>query len=249
MPPTDPAPMTVVLTGRIFQAVFKTDVDLGQFVPAPLEVPDPHHGLVKVYQLRMRREGSPQPLPKYSQYKQVCLTVAAAPRALPTMHYNLLLWDDRDWAAVGPTPFGWRKKVADIELSWVFPGSGRFDRDPGFTRFDTEIYRYGDPIMRLESFLNAGSLQFEEPPFGGFYSVHKSNDEGVVPRVSEALVFDLDFEDLAFGSGGTVKLSAVPDDPPAEADLMTKIGEAEIVGCSLRNVFWRRTPANDRFVA
>lgn len=67
--------------------------------------------------------------------------------------------------------------------------------------------------------------------------------------VRESMVCDLNFYDLAFGSGGTVQFSAVTDDPPEHGDMMNRLGEAPLIGASLRDVTWRRTPGQDRFVA
>lgn len=85
MPPTA-RDYTVSLTARVLQAVFETDVNLSEFVPEPLQVRDLHHGLIKAYHLRLRQEPDPVQRPKYSRYRQVCVTVAAAPPDLPLRH-------------------------------------------------------------------------------------------------------------------------------------------------------------------
>lgn len=152
--------------GRVAQAWFTTATDLNTLLPRPLVTATPHRGFLKVYQLKSAKVGGQPHPPAFSQYRQVCISVLAAPEALELRHYNLFMWEDRAWASrAGGIP-SWNKKQADIEMTWMFPVEDRFtDIDRVFV---ADVTLATDTILHFESVLD-GIRRIDPPPLSGFY--------------------------------------------------------------------------------
>lgn len=222
-------------TGRVLYLTFRTGVDLGRWLPPPLEAADPHAGFIKLYELKRRPEhGQPLP-PSFSQYHEACVTVLAGPAGEIPRHYNLFMWVDRDWATYkARETLGWPKKLADIDITRTFRVEDRYDRDAETERFAASVVRHGYPILRVTADLDPDAAPQPVPPFNGFYTVRHLPAAIGGDSVSELLVIET--RDGWFGPGtyGTaeVELGDAPDEE------LTSLNPVEVTGCVLRDVGW-----------
>jgi hypothetical protein len=214
-------------SGRVLYVVFTTGADLSAWLPPPLQAADPHEGFLKVYELKRRPEhGEPLP-PGFSQYREVCVTVLAAPPGEPARHYNLFMWVDRDWATYkAREAIGWPKKLADIEMTMTTVDSQEV--------FDVDVTRHGYRIIAVRARLDPDAEPQPSPPFNGFYTVrHIPAPLGGDP-VRELCVVET--RDGWFGQGvygtATVEFRDAPDEE------LAALGEVTGTGCVLRDVGW-----------
>ncbi|MCY4651309.1 MAG: acetoacetate decarboxylase family protein [bacterium] len=222
-------------TGRVLYVTFRTEADLSQWMPPPLQPVDPHQGFIKVYSLKRRPEhGAPLP-PNFSQYNEVCVTAMASLPGEPTRQYNIFMWVDHDWALYKAREvFGWPKKLADIHLTATYPGKGAYDLDQGVNRFDADLSRWGYRVMSVRAELDSEAPSQPTPPFHGFYPArHIPGPEGSAD-IAEVLVIET--RDGWFGKGvygtASVDLFGAPDEE------LTALGPVEVTGCVLREVSW-----------
>ena len=221
-------------TGRVLFGMFRT-IDLRPWIPTPLEALDPHAGLVKVYQLKMRNLDSDPRAPAYSQYQQVCLTcLATAGPGTKVGNFNLLLWEDRSWTLLGGEQTGWRKRMGTIEQTWSFPMGARWDRDTSDV-FAADVHRHGRSLFELRARLDATGPPPGPPPLDTFYNVRANP-----PSLVTTLVSNVELDARAHGTG-TLRLAGAPDDLPEDAELLNAIGAVELETCLLSDVTWLRT--------
>jgi hypothetical protein len=241
--PIDPQ----LYTGTIGFVMVRTESELRRFVPYPLELVDAHRAFVKIYQLKRRPlHGEPLP-PAYSQYLQVCLCVRASPPGHETGHYNLMVWEMRDWT-MPAEPHGARKKFASIETTVTFPDADRYDRDRDSDDYQCDVRELGDPVLRLTAHLDG--IGVDDPGVsGGFYRVRYFDDGD--PRVgsASAQVTRIDVEDVYLGQAtkgvGELELRPGPGYSPEEIAMFDAFapGSITIEGVTLRDVGWIRRTA------
>lgn len=222
-------------TGRVLYVTFRTDVDLGAWVPPPLVPVDPHMAFLKIYELKRRPETGPPLPPGFSQYREVCVTVLAAPPGDIPRHYNLFMWVDHDWAMYkAREALGWPKKLADIQLTATFPAAGHYDADADIATHRTDVSRWGYRILGVEATLDPATPATQSPPFNGFYTVrHLPAPIGGDP-VNELLVIEP--RDGWFGTGiygtATIEFADAPDEE------LAALGTPEVTSAVLRDVGW-----------
>ncbi len=103
-------------------AWFSCERELRPLVPAAFELLAPRRAFLKVYELKFGAFGQPYLRPAFSQYRQVCVTVLAAPRGQEPMHVNLFMWEERGWSMQGGGGgASWNKKLADGRARIVPP--------------------------------------------------------------------------------------------------------------------------------
>jgi hypothetical protein len=229
-------------SGRLLTVVFRTPADLNRWLPRPLHAADPHVGLLKIYQLKLRPEnGDPLP-PAFSQYLQVCLTSLAAPAGREPRHFNMLLWEQRDWSIVGAAGSGMPKKLATIELTWTFPTEHDYDFDRGTHLYQTDVHRHGLPVLSFRGQLGTRPDRFEEPPFNNFYTVQELPPAVTGPGGTR--VYQIDVTELRWGpptyGSGTLTFWPTPDDSYAQAELLRTLATVDVQGCVLRDISWLR---------
>jgi hypothetical protein len=222
-------------TGRVLYVTFRTAEDLGAWLPPPLAAVDPHAGFLKIYELKRRPENGPPLPPGFSQYREACITVLAAPPGEPARHYNLFMWVDHDWAMYkGREVLGWPKKLATIDVTATFPDGDGYDRDREIDEFAADVSRYGHPIIRVRARLDPSAPEQPAPPFNGFYTVRHIPGPLGGSATSELLVIET--RDGWFGPGtygtASVEFGDAPDEEPSA------IGPVEVTGCVLREVSW-----------
>lgn len=163
-----PAPRYARFVGTLAQAWFTTELDLSDFLPPSLEVVDPHRGFVKAYELKMRVLGTPTLPPAFSQYTQVAVSMLCRPAGtdLPLMTGNLFMWEGRGWS-MGTGGLAWEKKLADIEITRLFPVEDLY-RDDDERPFRVDVSSLGNPVMLLDGELD-GIERIAPPPLDGFY--------------------------------------------------------------------------------
>ncbi len=249
-----PVPYAVphIFSGRVCFVMVRTEADLTPFVPYPLVPGDDHRAFLKVYQLKYRPVGSVPKPPAFSQYLQVCLCVLAAPPGEPLGHYNLLLWELREWSLGGAEPFGWRKKLASIEVTSLFPTPDRYDVDEGTNVYQAEVHQFGRPIVELRADLSGGGVP--DPGLAaGFYSVRYRDDGVPARRTATSEVTRITVEDPFLGppvSGlGDLRITPGVGYSPEEVEMLDAFSALEVEGVVLRDIGWRRdAPQSQTFV-
>ena len=222
-------------TGRVLYVTFRTDIDLSQWLPPPLEAVDPHEGFIKLYDLKRRPEhGDPYP-PGFSQYHEACVTVMAAPPGETPRHYNLFMWVTHDWATYkARSALGWPKKIADIAITRTFAAPDRYDHDSGTSVLAADVSRYGYRILSVRAELDPNTEAQPSQPFNGFYTVRHIPGPIGGADLCELLVIEP--RDGWFGPGtfgaATVEFGDAPDEE------LSALGEAQVTGCVLRDVGW-----------
>lgn len=222
-------------TGRVLYVVFRTGVDLNEWLPPPLTAVDPHEGFLKLYHLKRRPEhGEPLP-PGFSQYHEACVTVLAAPPGEIPRHYNLFMWVDRDWATYkAREALGWPKKLATIEMTSIFPTADRYDADEGTDLVSIDVTRHGYRVIGVRARLDPAAEPQPAPPFNGFYTIRHIPAPIDGEAVRELCVIEP--SDGWFGPGtygtATVELADAPDEE------LAALGPVEVTGCVLRDVGW-----------
>lgn len=223
-------------TGRVLYVTFRTEANLADWLPTPLQMDDPHEAFLKIYELKRRPEkGEPYP-PAFSQYHEACITVLAAPPGEVMRHYNLFMWVTHDWAIYkARAAFGWPKKLANISMTSIFPGGNRHDRDSEIDQFNVDVDRYGYPIIRVRAKLNPDAPAKTTKPFNGFYTVrHIPAPVDGGDDIRELLVIeprDGWFGDEIWGEA-TVEFENAPDEE------LALLGPVEVTGCVLRDTGW-----------
>jgi hypothetical protein len=222
-------------TGRVLYVTFRTDVDLSEWLPAPLQMTDPHDGFLKIYELKRRPEHGPPLPPNFSQYREVCVTVLAGPPGEPARHYNLFMWVDRDWAMYkAREALGWPKKLADIHLTTTYPGADRYDIDEGTTAFSVDMSRWGYRIASVRAHLDPTAPPQPTPPFNGFYTVRHLPAPIGGEAIRELLVIETRdgwFRGGTFGTA-TIEFFDAPDEE------LGALGTPTVTGCVLREAGW-----------
>jgi hypothetical protein len=233
-----------IYTGSICFVMMRSVHDLSRYVPYPLAIADPERAFLKIYQLK-RRPADGDPLaPSFSQYLQVCLCVLAAPPGQPLGHYNLMVWEMRDWTMAGE-PHGARKKLATIETTLTFPTPDRYDCDEESDLYQSEVHDSGVSIIRLTAHLDGTGA--EDPGvFGGFFRVRYLDDGDPRVGTASAEVGRIDVEDIYLGpaESGSGEVRIVPGIgyAPEEVAMLEAFGPGSIVveGVTLRDVGWTR---------
>lgn len=222
-------------TGRVLYVVFRTETDLGEWLPPPLEPVDPHEGFIKLYELKRRPEsGEPYP-PGFSQYHEACVTVLAGPPGETPRHYNLFMWVDRDWATYkAREALGWPKKHARIEITNAYPSGSRYDSDDGTNSYMADVSRHGYRILGVRVRLDPEAEPQPSPPFNGFYTVRHT--PGVIGGEAVRELCIIETRDPKFGEGvygtGKVELFDAPDEE------LALLGPVDVTSCVLRDVGW-----------
>lgn len=241
---TSPREQLMTFYGRIAQAWFRTETDISNLLPKPLRVADSHRAFIKVYQLKMRVGGVSRP-PVY-QYRQVCVTVLAAPPGHEERHYNLAMWDDRYWSAASGGVPPWNKRQADIEMTWFFPVEDRF-LGPGQQRtFVCDVSTYAHPLLHFSALLD-GVKRIDPPPLlpSGFYCGGGVGNLYAVPLRETYLGEPMN---------GTAELTFGKPPPNEVGRPVTRwgadvLGEVEVEGAVVQDVFFSRAFSDLTLVA
>ncbi len=250
-PPT-PYAVPHIFSGRVCFVMVRTDADLRPFVPYPLVPADDHRAFLKVYQLKYRPVGGRPKPPGFSQYLQVCLCVLAAPPGEPMGHYNLMLWELREWSLGGSEPYGWRKKLASVEVTSLFPTPDRYDVDDGTDWYQAEVHQFGRPIVELRAELSGGGCP--DPGLAaGFYSVRYRDDGSPIDQTATAEVTRITVEEPYLGppiSGqGSLRILPGIGYSPEEVAMLDAFADLEVEGVVLRDIGWRRdAPQSQTFI-
>jgi len=221
-------------TGHVLYVTFRTDTDLSQWLPPPLQLAEPHDAFLKLYKLRRRPENSKPYPPGFSQYHEACIAVMAAPPGEVPRHYNLFMWVTHDWAIFkARAALGWPKKIANIAMTSWHPVNDRDDPDVG--DFNVDVDRYGYPLIRVRAQLDRKAPATQGKPFNGFYTVrHIPAPIAGGEDIRELLVIeprDAWFKNPVWGTA-TVEFGNAPDE---EVGLL---GPVEVTSCVLRDTGW-----------
>lgn len=193
-------------TGQVMQAWFRTEADLRSLVPKAFELSDPHRAFLKVYELKFGPVGQAYLRPAFSQYRQVGVTVMAAPAQQPPMHVNLFMWEERGWSMQsGGGDVRWHKKMAEIEITRIFPLE-RAESDETLA-FNVDVSTLGVALMRFDGQLD-GKVRMEPPPLNGFYF---GGNEG---EPVYALPLREPYLGPAWHGGGSLEFWASPHESP-----------------------------------
>ncbi len=233
--------------GRVLLVLFRTSVDLAEWVPTPLAVDDPHTGLLKVYEMKTRfADDPPQPL-AISQYREACIGVMARPAKkgpdAERRGFNLINWHSSPLAVGRGNPFGHRLRQGHVEATWTFPHGDAYDRDREWHVFDVDVHRLGETFLRFRGTLGEPTPRVPEPAFNGFFTLARGAVlPGNAPAEIEVVEESLDelVESQPTYGGGTLEFRSLPDDGPSEVALLDGLGSVEVLGASLRNIRWTR---------
>jgi hypothetical protein len=222
--------------GRLMTAWFTSERDLRPLVPAAFELPDRHRAFLKAYELKFGVVGRPYLRPAFSQYRQICVAVLAAPRGHQPMHVNLFMWEERGWSLQGGgNGASWNKKFADIEISRLFPlEEQRVDpADP--PAYDIDVSTYGSPLMRFDGLLD-GRPRIEPPPLNGFYFGGAPGDPVHALKLREP------FLGAPWHGTGTLEFWASPHEVPLRPGdwSAASLGAVRVEGCCLQDVMFLR---------
>jgi Acetoacetate decarboxylase (ADC) len=250
--PDTEAPEYVAATfsGSLFFLMLESDVDLSPWVPYPLQLVDPHKFFVKVYQLRMRpKPGAPRS-PAFSQYTQACVTVLAAPPGQEPGHHNLVLWEEREWS-ITPDQIGWRKKLASVDTTFLFPTDDRFDADEGTDEYQADVHLDGKPLMTLRANLDGSTGEADPGVSGGFFAVSFDDDGDPLLGTASATVNRVDVANLILTppttGTGSVEFFESTTYEPGENALVRALNAAKVTGAAMRNVGWTRAAPAPQF--
>jgi len=222
--------------GRVLVAWFTTECDLRTLLPPVFKLETPHRAFLKAYELKFGAVGVPYLRPAFSQYRQICVTVLAGPPHEEPMHVNLFMWEERGWSMQGGgNGASWNKKMAEIEISRIFPiEEQRFDPAEPIA-FDIDVSTYGHPLMRFDGLLD-GKARIEPPPLNGFYFGGAAGAPVYALRLREPYL------GAPWHGSGRLEFGASPHEVPLRPGdwSAATLGAVEVEGCCLQDVSFLR---------
>jgi hypothetical protein len=229
------APRLIRVAGKVTQILFTTENDLRPFVSEAFELADSHRAFAKVFELKFGPVDRPFLPPAFSQYRQVSLAVMGGPRGLEPRHINLLMWEQRGWS-LGYGGDLWHKKLADIEMTALYPVEERY-RDPAVpTPFMVDVSTYGSPLMHFEGALD-GVARIAPPPANGFYFGGRNGADIYCLPLREAYLGE------PWHGGGTLKFWRSPDEYPTPTPgdwRASAFGDVEVEGFCVQDITFMR---------
>lgn len=234
-------------SGHCLYIVMRTDADLSDWVPEPLQVPDPHLLFLKLYQLRRRPVGQAPGPAGYWQYHEACVTTLASLGGAPSRHYNLFMWVDRDWATwKGREVFGWPKKLCQMDMTFL--PAGAFARDLDSEEFPVirvNVSRWGYQVLEVDASLDPSAREVELPPLRGFYGFRRIPAPAGGTPISEIVEIDPieGWAGPAIWGSAEIRLHDGPDEE------LSLLGPVTVTGSALRQVRWTLPAHPARVVA
>ena len=172
--------------------------------------------------------------PDNEVYQQVCLSLLTRCGDDGPRQHNLVMYEDRDWAALAGSAFGWPKRMARIDQTWLFSGASSEQRGP--TEYDVDLCRSDREILRFRGDLDGGSSEIEAASVSSFHTISRPAS---APRVCVTRT-DNYFAELVTSGSGVFRIAPGTGEDVDPSGVLNLLPEAGTARCALYRVGWTR---------